>query len=127
MRKGRPLKRLVRMFADISAVKQSKIDIDIYIKVSECMINQILNVFLLLQNPKSFLKLPILINSYLTAWCKQSKASNKTFLLNEHISTIQKHLPNLTASCGVLVGIQIFFFNAQIKGNKSKPNLIYLY
>jgi len=67
----------------------------------------------------------ILVNSYLTAWHRQSDVRQKDFLLNEHISTIQKYLGNRTSDFDVLVGIQAFFYNNPIQGQKSESKFIF--
>jgi hypothetical protein len=69
----------------------------------------------------------ILVNSYLTAWYRQSDVRQKDFLLNEHISTIQKYLGNRTSDFDVLVGIQAFFYNNPIKGQKSESKFIFFF
>jgi hypothetical protein len=65
-------------------------------------------------------RLPIVICSYLTAWYKKSKPDEKTFLLNEHITTIQKYLTNSKSDFDVLIGLQVFFHNQQMNENKGK-------
>jgi len=65
-------------------------------------------------------KLPILICSYLTAWHRTQKEEEKTFLLNQHMPTIKKHIGHLRYSFVTLFGIHAFFYNENIVGNKSK-------
>lgn len=67
-----------------------------------------------------------MICSYLTAWNQKSKINEKVFLLNEHITTIQKYLDRRKSDADVLIGIQAFFYNEMIEENKSKPE-IFLY
>jgi hypothetical protein len=64
--------------------------------------------------------LPIVICSYLTAWYKKSNPDEKTLLLNEHVTTIQKYLTNCNSDFDVLIGLQAFFHNQQMKENKGK-------
>ncbi len=64
--------------------------------------------------------MPVVICSYLTAWNKKSKINEKVFLLNEHITTIQKYLDKRKTEADVLIGIQAFFHNETIEENKSK-------
>ena len=65
-------------------------------------------------------KLPSLISSYLTAWHKTVKENEKLFLLNQHISTIQKHTAHIRHNYVNLFGIHAFFYNENIQENKSK-------
>ncbi|CAF3566102.1 unnamed protein product [Rotaria sordida] len=101
LRKYRSFKRLVDMFANISSIEQSKIDIGNYIKQ---------------QGPH--FQFPILVCSYLTAWHRKLGINEKIILLNEHLSTIKEHVGNRHSSYVVLLGIHAFFFNESIQGNK---------
>jgi hypothetical protein len=62
----------------------------------------------------------------LTAWHKKSKINEKVFLLNEHITTIQKYLDKRKSDADVLIGIQAFFYNETIEENKSKPRYFHI-
>jgi hypothetical protein len=64
--------------------------------------------------------LPNFIASYLTAWYRKSKTDEKVFLLNEHVTTVQKYLIRRKHEFDVLIGIQIFFYREDIKENNSK-------
>ncbi|CAF0859265.1 unnamed protein product [Rotaria sp. Silwood1] len=101
LRKYRSFRRLVDMFANISCIEQSKNDIANYLKQ---------------QGPH--FQFPILVCSYLTAWHRKSEINDKTILLNEHISTIKKHIENRHSDDVVLLGIHAFFFNETIQENK---------
>jgi hypothetical protein len=55
------------------------------------------------------------------------RLNEKVFLLNEHIITIQKYLTDCQNDFDVLIGIQVFFYNEDIKENKSKFNFYIKY
>jgi hypothetical protein len=67
--------------------------------------------------------LPNFIASYLTAWYRKSKTSEKTFLLNKHVTTVQKYLIKRERDVDVLIGIQVFFYNEDVNENKCKSSL----
>ncbi len=64
--------------------------------------------------------MPNFIASYLTAWYRKWEPDEKVFLLNEHVTTVQKYLIKRKRDFDVLIGIQIFFYREDIKENKSK-------
>jgi hypothetical protein len=68
-------------------------------------------------------KLPILICSYLSAWHRITKEDEKVLVLNEHISTILKHIAHFRHTRVTLNGIHAFFYNEHIPGNKSKTKI----
>jgi hypothetical protein len=49
---------------------------------------------------------------------------NKSLLLNQHISTIQQHLTNCKSDFDVLIGIQAFFHNNEIQGEKCELKFV---
>jgi hypothetical protein len=66
-----------------------------------------------------------LVCSYLTAWHRKSNIDEKVFLLNEHISTIQRYLVNRNCDFHVLIGIQAFFHNVKITEHKNQSKSIF--
>lgn len=64
--------------------------------------------------------LPILVNSYITAWYRRVEAQEKLILLNEYLSTVIKYISHHNNDFVVLLGIHAFFFNENVQGNKSK-------
>ncbi len=48
--------------------------------------------------------------------------NEKNIIINEHLSTIMKHIPYHIDDYTILLGIHAFFYNERIQGNKSKLN-----
>jgi len=65
-------------------------------------------------------KLPNFISSYIAAWHRKSNPDEKDRLLHKHIPTVQKYIPYRKVSLDVLFGIQIFFYNEDVKENKNE-------
>ncbi len=121
---GQSLKRLVQMFSDISHIEKAKNNIAVYVMVKKniVQIKYKKQVFFRQKQIKNF-RLPNFIASYLTAWYRKWEPDEKVFLLNEHITTVQKYLIKRKRDFDVLIGIQIFFYREDIKENKSKSIL----
>lgn len=46
--------------------------------------------------------------------------NEKNIIMNEHLSTIMKYVPNHIDDYTILLGIHAFFYNERIQENKSK-------